>query len=347
MFKICKCLIYFCLIICFSLPLTACNNKKSEDTLKATINDVNYSSLTDAVNNAKSGDTINLHNNVRDYKNVIITKPLKIKGVLSSNQTKPKFYGSLTINCNGENDSILIENIELIHSGTNPNGENNNTTIGINLVDGGIELKSNLISIEDQTLANPSASGLVISRKFNSINTMPIIVRGNRFDNYNSNSKDLSSALIIKSNKPEQYQNINLNEEQIFNQNTFSTSQEGNQFISINYQSQPYTYTYFATSSTKDFVDSLINHQNNNNCTIIFSPLSALENKTDEPLTINNKTYLIIEKNNPADMQGSILKLQGSIKVNGDLSNAVIEKTSPTASIMFNEESKKLNVEIK
>ena len=147
--KILKFTISLCLIFLFSVTLSSCNNSKeiNNKDKKVMINNVNYSSLTEAVANAKNKDIINIYNDVKDNKNILVNKPITIKGISANNQTKPKFYGSLTVDLSGKNDALTVENIELIHSGKNQEGENNNSAIGINLIDGGLTLKSSIICL--------------------------------------------------------------------------------------------------------------------------------------------------------------------------------------------------------
>ena len=248
--KIVKIAVCFSLILLFSVFLTACKDHQQE-TAKIKIGDIEYQTLTEAVQSAKSGDTIKIYDDVFDNKNIVIDKPISIEGVLKEGQIKPKFYGSLTVNSSGQNDSISVKDIEIIHSGTKENSDSivNDTSIGLNLVDGGLDLKSSSIMLDKSSKTSQPSSGLILSRKINSQNIMPIIVEGNSFGFYTTNGNNLSSALIIKSNDENLFKNIVLNENEIFNNNTFSTQGEGNQIISINYSSYPETYSYMVTSS--------------------------------------------------------------------------------------------------
>ena len=185
----------------------------------------------EAVTNAKSDDTIKIYNDVRDNKNVLITKPLSIKGVLSNNKTKPKFYGSLTVNLTGEDDTLDVENIELIHTGKIEDGENNNNLVGINLIDGGLTLKSSIISLSSPEEADNNATGLIISRNINSVNHTPITVEGNSFESYLANLENLSSAVKILSNQTNLFKSLNINEETLLNTNNFLTNKLSNQLI--------------------------------------------------------------------------------------------------------------------
>ena len=331
-----------CLIMCFSLGLSACNNKKDpslDSNTRAIIGNINYNSLYDAVENAKSGDTIKIYNNLKDNKNVVITKPLTIKGVISSNQIKPKFYGSITINLSGEEDSVKVENIDIVHQGTLADGLNNDTRFGINLVSGGLELKSCNISLDNNTTPDFDASGIVISRDISSQSMMPIIIKGNSFGDYETDTKTLSSAMIIRSNKEGAYKNLNLNASEIYNSNTFSTGTNGNQFVYICYPSYEAKYTYFATSSAEELIKALMFSQDTSGSTFIYTPVSPLSELPSDKVYINEKTNLTIEGNTPANFNGLKLIVSGSLVVNTAIENVTLEKASSTASIVLSEET--------
>ena len=262
--KIFKLCIYICLMCTFFITLPACGRKNeipSQSNKQALIGDVNYSSLTEAVNNAKSGDTIKIYNDLKDNKNVVINKPLSIKGILTSSQIKPKFFGSLTVDLPQNDQTITIENIEIIHSGTLSDGENNDNRIGVNLIDGGLVFKSNVLSLENTETTADNVTGLMITRKISSDNTMPIVISGNRFDNYKT-PNNTTSAIIINSNKSGEFKNLNLNENEIYNKNVFSSINNGNQLVSINNSTEPYTFPFLATNSSDFLIKALkiINH---------------------------------------------------------------------------------------
>ncbi len=338
--KILKFSLYLILIFCSTLILPSCDSKSeiNNNHQKAMINDVNYTSLTEAVKNAKSGDTIEIRNDIKDNKNVVITKPVTLKGISSSNQTKPKFYGSLTIDLDGNEDSVTIENLEIIHDGTNKNGLNNDTTVGINLIDGGLILKSNIIGLSSLENADNSASGLVISRSSNSENTMPIIIKGNNFETYLANEN--SSAVIIKRNKDGEFQNITVNESNLFDENSFSLHDISNQLISIDYSTDPLSYSYFATSSINEFVNAIENHQNKINS--LFKLFAQKEQELitlpETPLTALNTTSLYIHGNAPLNFNGLVLNIEGNLEIETETDNLTINKTSNTASIIKKEE---------
>lgn len=348
--KFVKFSVFFSLIFSILFLFSACDKKNevpSESNKTATINDVNYSSLTEAVENAKSGDTIRLYNDIKDNKNVVITKPITIKGVLTSSQIKPKFYGSITIDLTGEDDSITIEDIEIIHSGTNSDGNNNDTTTGITLLDGGLNLNSNVIGLDENATPDENATGVIISRRFGSKNYKPIIIKGNRFNSYQSNNQGLSSAMIIKKNKKNELQNLTLNEDEIFNNNVFNTGNEANQFISIDYSSTPIKYSFFATSSFDELINALNENQNSSGCSILFFPSMPLKEQIDNPLEILEKTSLSINGNNEANFNNSEILLHGNMNINTNISNAIINRQSPLSSLIFKENVKQNNVQIK
>lgn len=349
MSKIFKFSLFLFLIFCIPVFFTACGRKNevsSQSNKQALIGDVNYESLTDAVNDAKPGDTIKIYNDLKDNKNVTITKPITIEGVLTSSQIRPRFYGSITINTTGENDTTTIENIEIIHTGTTSDNPNNNTLIGINLIDGGLTLKSNLIGLNEDNIENKeNASGVVITRSINSINTMPIVIKGNQFELYKTNNDNLSSAMIIKSAKPGDFKQINLNTEEIYNKNSFSTNGEGNQLIFINHASNPISFPFFMTSSTPMLTKALLSNQNSNGSRFILVP-NTLNSQNETTSKILENTNLNINSNKSADLGGATFKVDGSVLINGNIKNATFERTSDTASIIFAEGVDKSGVTI-
>lgn len=333
---------YLIFIFLLAITFTSCDKQNDSSNNKVMINDVNYSSLTEAVNNAKTNDTIEIYNDVKDNKNILVTKPLTIKGISSSSQTKPKFYGSLTINLNGETDSLTIENIELIHSGKNETGENNNNLIGINLIDGGLTLKSSTIALASPENADNNASGLTISRDINSINTSPIKITGNTFESYLTNTNNLSSAIKILSNQLNKFKLLSINEEELFNKNNFLMNRLSNQLISLDLSNTPHIYTYYATTSLNDFIKALKENQGNSNSTfILFANQDQKLTENISEITINEKTAAFIYGDANLDFNNLSLKLSGSLETETELNNLNVQNTSNTASIIYKQQTKK------
>ena len=336
--KIIKFSIYLVIIFMFVLILPACeNNNKQNSDKKVMINDVNYSSLTEAVKNAKESDTINIYSDVKDNKNITITKPLTIQGVMSHNQIKPKFYGSLTVDLNGKSDVLEVSNIELIHSGKKDVGENNDNSIGINLIDGGLTLKSSIIALSSPEDADDNATGIIISRSIESINTSPITISGNNFESYLTNDNNLSSAIKIFSNKPGFYKTLNINEEEILNQNNFLFNNLSNQLVSMDLSNQPVVYTYYATTSLNDFVKALKNNQSEYNSTFVLYSHQNQELTEDiKEITVNTNTNIVIYGDASLDLKNLTLKLGGTLESSSKLENVNIEKTTDTANFIDN-----------
>ena len=345
MSKILKVSLFLFLILFSSTLFTSCQKRSPANSAsKVKIENVEYSSLTEAVNNAKDNDTIEIYEDLNDNKNVTITRPLSIKGVLTNNQIKPKFYGSLTIDLEGENDSVLIENIEIIHNGTNENGANNNTTIGLNLINGGLEFKKNAIALSPSSTPEPTATGLVISREANSKNIKPITIVGNAFGEYLTNNQDLNGAIIIKSNLANRFSSLNLDEEDLISENTFFTTKEGNQIISIDYSSSPEKYSFLATTSPMQLISALNYHQPSTNTTYILNPATNYSAEENEQTTINEKTTLIIKGNNATSFDNLTLLVQGYLEVENETSNLNVEKQGSTANVIVNNENASINV---
>lgn len=348
--RIFKTVMAFVFIILTSISLSACRSENTpairKETAKVRINDVSYNSLTEAVDGAKSGDTVKIYNDINDEKNVVINKPLSIVGMLTSNNIKPKFYGAITIDANGETDKIEIKDIEIIHSGKLEEGENNDTRFGINLIDGGLSLYSSYISLYEVDKADQDASGIIISRKADSKNTMPIVIKGNTFGEYKLSENGQNGAFVIKQNLENKLEKLNLNNDLLFKQNTFTYTGNGNQFISLSYEKTPTKIDYLVTSSSKQLLETLLSNQYDGYNTYILKNAQSKAEKQNSDIPVLPQTNLMIEggKN---DLGQNIFKVQGTINLNADLSNATFERTSSTASIINNREDKTTNVEIK
>lgn len=337
MSKIIKFSFYLCLIFAFSTCLSSCNSEEdiNNKNRKVMINNVNYSSLTEAVNNAKNNDIIKIYDDIKDDKNILITRPITIKGISKNNQTKPKIYGSFTINLSGETDSLTIDNIELIHSGKNAPGENNNNSIGINLIDGGLTLKSSIIALSSPSEADKNAAGLILSRQYKSINTSPITILGNSFESYFINGEDLSAAMKILSNKPNMLKTLKINEQEIFNKNNFSTEKLSNQLVSIDYSSKEAKYNYYATTSLNDLMFALNNHQNSSNSIyILYAKEDQSLSKNINECYLNETTTLYIYGDANLDFNNITLNLEGFIESTANLKNLNILKKSSTANFV-------------
>lgn len=345
--KVFKVLFLFTLIFSFTSLLPACSKRSSQsnEAAKVKIEDTTYPSLSEAVKNAKSGDTIRVFDDVLENRNILIDKPLSIVGVKNHNNINPKFYGSFTINASGENDIVTINGLDIIHKGTAENSNENNTKIGINLVDGGVTIKENKISLDNEKETDKNVAGIILSRKNDSINTMPMIVKGNTFGNYLDKSEG-NCALVVKSAKDNAFKNIVLNNENLYRQNSFSFAQSGNQFLSIRYEQDPYKINYFVTSSSKELLDKLTNNQSSSDSTFILKNANEQVEKLENKIPIYKKTVVWFEGNKPIDLSENVFELQGTINFESDAKNATIEKKSNTASVIKNKNKKIENITI-
>lgn len=345
--KVFKVLFLFALILSSTSLLPACTKRSSSapEAVKVKIEDTAYPSISDAVKNAKNGDTIRVFDDVLENRNILIDKPLSIVGVKNHNNINPKFYGSFTINAPGENDSVNISGLDIIHKGTAENSAENNTTIGINLVDGGVTIKENKISLDNENKTDDGVAGIILSRKNNSVNTMPMVVKGNTFGNYLDTSSG-NCALIVKSAKDNDFQNIVLNNENLYRQNSFSFAQSGNQFVSIRYEQDPYKINYMVTSSSKELLEKLLNNQSSSESTFIIKNATENSEKLEDKIPIYQKTVVWFEGNKPIDLNNNVFELQGTINFESDVKNATIEKTSNTASVIKNKDKKIENIKI-
>lgn len=328
--------------VCFCFLLTfaffcgcATESVSGKKDFKATINGVNYGSLTEAVSYAKSGDTIKIYDDLTDHKNVVIDKPLSIKGIISAKQVRPKFYGSITVDLGGESDSASIEDLEIIHEGVKADGINNDTKIGIKLIDGGLKVKSSKIWLDEGSSPDPDASGVVISRKLGSKNTMPITIEGNDFGSYKSDKKHLSGALIVKNGG--EFENLNVNEGQIYTDNSFAHNDEGNVFISIDYSNGDMVYSYFVTSSVDELVGALLDCQSENGSDFTLIPSFPLELKVEKPVTVEKGTNLLVDGNETSSLNGMTLIIKGTINVDGGLEDVELKKEGNSSSIIIGE----------
>lgn len=346
--RIIKTSILLLFVLVASVWLPACSKKQNTFTenAKVKIEDVSYSSVSDAIKNAKSGDTIKIYGDISENRNIIIDKPISIVGVKNQNNISPKFYGSFTIDSSGENDSINISGLDIIHKGTTENSKENNTLIAINLIDGGIVAKENHISLENENKSENGASGIILSRKISSINTMPMIVKGNTFGNYKTAENQICGALLVKSSDKENFQNINLNSENLYRQNSFAFSESGNQFVSIKYSKTPYEINYMVTSSSKDLIDKLLKNQPNSNATFVLKNSNEPAEKVQSKIPINEQTSVCIEGNKQADFGNNVFSLKGSISLLSDMQNATIEKQSNTASVLIDDKKTFENIKI-
>jgi len=348
--KILRTFISFILIFSFALTLSACEgkeNQNSDKNAKVKNGDVSYSSLLDAVSEADAGDTLKIESDVNDYKNIYITKPLKIEGVLSNKKIKPKFFGAITIDLEGAEDEVEIENIQIIHKGKTAEEDINNTLVGLNLVNGGLSLSSSRIALEKVSEADAGATGMIISRKAHSSSTMPIVIKGNSFGDYLiSDNSGPSGAMLVKSNKAGVFENIHPNLDLLFKQNSFSFTQEGNQFVSIEYSLAPEKISYLVTSSSKELLDKLVNNQYSGSNTYVLKNSAAPAEQKENPIDILAGTFLSIIGNKTADLGSNTFKVSGTILAESELENATFEKTLGTASITL-EKGKSESVIIK
>lgn len=332
--------LFLVISVCFCFMCIFLGGCKQDvgSSYKVKIEDVEYGSLTEAVQSAKSGDEIRVYGDLCDHKNVVITKPLTIRGELSSNQVKPKFFGSITIDMKGADDVTTIENLEIVHDGVDADGINNNTRIGINLVDGGVVLKNNRICLNDSVENDKGTAGIVISRKKDSISQGNITIEGNRFDSYKKGEK-LSSALMILSGG--EYKKLHLNEGEIYESNSFSRSDEGNLMIFVDCEKEK--YPFLVTTSTDELVHCLLNRQDGGNYTLIaLSPL-ALNAKT---ASLDEKSVLRIVGNKSANFNGLTLDVYGVVSVEGEVENITFKRMGETASVQVDESVDKTKFEI-
>lgn len=346
MIKIFKCIFAFSMIFLLATGLSSCKqNKTNNETQAVKIQNVTFSSLSEAVENAKENDTIKIYDDISDNKNIEIKKPLKILGVKNQNNIRPKFFGSFTIDMEHENDSVTIENLDIVHEGRIENSKQNNTLVGINIIDGGAVLSNNKISLQNEQNADTGASGVVVSRKINSVNTMPFSIKGNSFGNYKS-SENFSGAILVKSNDPEKFEFLSLNNDLLFNQNSFSFAENGTQFLSIKFEETPPKINFLVTSSTEELIDKLQNNQSSENSTFILKNAKDIATKQEKSIPINQNTVVCIEGNNQTDFGSNTFEIFGTINLNSDTKNANFIKKSSTSSIIVGKDVETENLSI-
>lgn len=331
-----------CFIFCFSFAfcLSACdkNETPAESGKKVMINNVNYDSLTEAVERAKSGDTLRIYDDLNEHKNVVINKPINIEGVLGASKVRPKFYGSIYVDAGGENDSVSIENIDIIHDGTADKNLVNDLTCGVKVVDGGIKMQYCRVSVMDKEKAN-DAVGVMISRKKGSKNLMSIVIKGNDFDLYkNENSL---GAFVIKSGGD--FEKLTLDNDKLYNENVFAHSEEGVQFLAITLPSNK--ISYLVTSSADNLIKALSQSQNDDGSTFKLIAISDLSKTIENGVDVKEKTSLDI-KGGPCSFGGQRIVNFGVINIDAELKDLKVERGSSTASIVFNK-SPDESVEVK
>lgn len=333
--KILSILLSFCIMlspIIFSGCKISINQNRDK---KVVINNINYSSLSEAVQNAKEGDKIEIYNDISDNKNVIIDKSLSIIGKINQSKIKPKFYGSITIDTSKFDSSITIENVEIINPGKYNANIINNTLYAINLIDGGLSLKN--CKVMPDSNVNDTACGLVISRKYDSINNMPITISGNQFGCYEY-KENLNSAILIKSNKDGEYKNLPVNTYEIQSKNNFDDSSTCNQIVFADYSETKSKYTFIKTSSADFMIDCLKNnHQSNNYNNYTLSNAENISDYIEEPIYILSNTSLSITGTKTLDLKNTNFKIAGTIYIDTSVENATFERISGTACILFSE----------
>ena len=155
----------------------------------------------------------------------------------------------------------------------------------------------------------------------------------------------MNNELIViespKSPEAEMFKNLNINEEELFNKNSFLTNKLSNQLISLDLSTEPPIYSYYATTSLNDFIKSLKEQQGTENSTFI---LYANENQTltenIKEVLVNEKTSIYIYGDSSLDFNNLTIKLSGTIETEAKLNNIQIEKTSSTANFI-NKNNKK------
>ncbi len=341
-------LILFLSLVLFLLSPTLCSCSASINQTrqqKVMINDINYNSLSEAVQNAKDGDKIEIYNDISDNKNIVIDKSITIVGKPNSSNIKPIFYGSLTIDTNKEDSNVSIENIQIVNPGQNSDNTINNTLCAIHLIDGGLNVKNCKIMPSDKNY-DSKACGIVLSRKANSINNMPIVIAGNSFGCYKY-SDDHNAALLIKNNKVDEYKNLNLNTQLIADKNSFDFSDACNQIVQIDFSQDTLKYP-FILSSHADFILNCLknNGQSSDFNKYILVNAETVNTTTAEPVYILPTTSLTVSGTKETDFSGITFKVAGNVLIEVQIKNATFERTNDTASIIFNENIDKSNVTV-
>lgn len=300
-----------------------------------TVGSVKYDTLSAAITAAKAGDVITVYNDVTENEGnikYIIRKALTISGAYGATGVKPVIKGTFAVDINGINDGsdvVTIENLEIVHNGVYvKDGWTQDTKGAVVLQDGGITLKNNYIHLVNPAPANVSnsPSGLQLSRRGASVSTGAITVSGNTFGaypKYSDKTNTIATAIQVTRNYTLSgvlvYGGLEVDDEKIYTGNKYENTDGNAQYVlygnfDFAADKRGYTYVVFGDvfAYNRDGGDLLAGGK------MIIARSFTL---TDKIYEIKAGTELVIGKGATLDCNGLTLKVNGTLTVNGKITN--------------------------
>lgn len=300
-----------------------------------TVGSVKYDTLSAAITAAKAGDVITVYNDVTENEGnikYIIQKALTISGAYGATGVKPVIKGTFAVDINGVSDGsdvVTIENLEIVHNGVYvKDGWTQDTKGAVVLQDGGITLKNNYIHLVNPAPANVSnsPSGLQLSRRGASVSTGAITVSGNTFGaypKYSDKTNTIATAIQVTRNYTLSgvlvYGGLEVDDEKIYTGNKYENTDGNAQYVlygnfDFAADKRGYTYVVFGDvfAYNRDGGDLLAGGK------MIIARSFTL---TDKIYEIKAGTELVIGKGATLDCNGLTLKVNGTLTVNGEITN--------------------------
>lgn len=300
-----------------------------------TVGSVKYDTLSAAITAAKAGDVITVYNDVTENEGnikYIIGKALTISGAYGATGVKPVIKGTFAVDINGVSDGsdvVTIENLEIVHNGVYvKDGWTQDTKGAVVLQDGGITLKNNYIHLVNPAPANVSnsPSGLQLSRRGASVSTGAITVSGNTFGaypKYSDKTNTIATAIQVTRNYTLNgvlvYGGLEVDDEKIYTGNKYENTDGNAQYVlygnfDFAADKRGYTYVVFGDvfAYNRDGGDLLAGGK------MIIARSFTL---TDKIYEIKAGTELVIGKGATLDCNGLTLKVNGTLTVNGEITN--------------------------
>lgn len=300
-----------------------------------TVGSVKYDTLSAAITAAKAGDVITVYNDVTENEGnikYIIGKALTISGAYGATGVKPVIKGTFAVDINGVSDGsdvVTIENLEIVHNGVYvKDGWTQDTKGAVVLQDGGITLKNNYIHLVNPAPANVSnsPSGLQLSRRGASVSTGAITVSGNTFGaypKYSDKTNTIATAIQVTRNYTLSgvlvYGGLEVDDEKIYTGNKYENTDGNAQYVlygnfDFAADKRGYTYVVFGDvfAYNRDGGDLLAGGK------MIIARSFTL---TDKIYEIKAGTELVIGKGATLDCNGLTLKVNGTLTVNGEITN--------------------------
>ena len=298
------------------------------------IGETNYNTLSQAIAAANTGDVIKVYDDITENEGnikYIIDKAITVSGVIVGG-VKPVINGTFAIDINGVSDGtdvVTIENLEIVHNGVYvKDGWTQDTKGAVVLQDGGITLKNNYIHLVNPAPANVSnsPSGLQLSRRVASVSTGAITVSGNTFGaypKYSDKTNTIATAIQVSRNYTLSgvlvYGGLEVDDEKIYTGNKYENTDGNAQYVlygnfDFAADKRGYTYVVFGDvfAYNRDGGDLLAGGK------MIIARSFTL---TDKVYDVKAGTELVIESGATLDCNGLTLKVNGTLTVNGEITN--------------------------